>query len=271
MKELTDKELLELQVEILSKVDAFCRKRSIQYTIFAGTSIGAIRHKGYIPWDDDIDIAMTRPNYERFIHSFNGAVENLEVLAPELNWNYYAPYGNVCDVRTVLDEGENGHNGISVGVKIDIFPLDSVSDVDDDFLSDKKKFAEMWLSLYAKRVNLKLVWKKNKKEAVYLFIRKLVLFHRKYSDIQKEINKFLIKYPFDSSRFVDLRCFPWTTDSRCKKELFETYMDVPFENITVSIIKGYHEYLTKAYGDYMKFPPIEKRIPKHSFKAYWKD
>lgn len=270
MKELTTDELLRLQLEILHKVDVFCRERSIQYTVFGGTAIGAVRHKGYIPWDDDIDIAMTRPNYDRFIHSFNGKVSNLEVIAPELNWNYYATYANVCDVRTILDEGINGHLGMNIGVKIDVFPIDSVSSNIMDYHNDKKYFGVLWDLLYVKRINIALLMRSNKKAAVLAFLKRLRYSNRSYESIQKEIRQYLTRYPFEETEYVDLKCFPWPTDSKCKREIFEDYEDIQFEDLKVSIIKEYDEYLTKSYGDYMKLPPIEKRVPHHGFTAWWK-
>ena len=109
MKQLTIKEILQVQLDILRDVDAFCRQNKIDYFLVGGTGIGAVRHGGYIPWDDDIDIGMTRPNYDRFLSSFNGNYGNLELYAPEIDLNYYAPYANVCDNRTLLFEGANGH------------------------------------------------------------------------------------------------------------------------------------------------------------------
>ena len=268
---MTIKGLLKLQIEILSKIDVFCRANEIPYTVFGGTAIGAIRHNGYIPWDDDIDIAMTRPNYVRFIHSFNGKVENLKVFAPELDLNYYAPYANVCDLRTVLEEGTNGHNGIELGVKVDVFPIDGVSSNIDEYHTEKEMFAEYWSKMYVKRVKLPLLWKRNKMVALSSFIRKLRLLNESYASLQKQVRTLITNHPYEEAKFVDLRCYPWPKDSQLLKEVFDEYEDVPFENIKVSIIKRYDEYLTRSYGDYMTFPPEEKRIPHHHFKAYWKN
>lgn len=271
MRVITDKELLQLQLDILKKVDTFCRNNGIQYTVFAGTCIGTVRHKGYIPWDDDIDIAMTRPNYDRFIHLFNGKVEYLEVYAPELNWDYYAPYANVCDTRTILDEGSNGHRGQSIGVKIDVFPIDGVASDIIVYHHDKKVLALYWKILYAKRILLSKKWTGNKKAAIAVLIKRFFSIHKSYAAIQKAIRKKLLDHSYDKSEYVDLMCYPWPTDSRCPKSVFENYVDMQFEDIKVSIIKEYDEYLTKAYGRYMELPPEEKRIPRHGFNAYWKD
>lgn len=270
MKELSLDEVLKLQVDILRRVDEFCREYSIQYTVDGGTGIGTIRHKGYIPWDDDIDIAMTRPNYDKFINTFNGCVKNLRVYAPELNSNYYAPYANVCDTRTILVEGSNGHNGMELGVKIDVFPIDGVAPDLYEYHKIKKNIKRLWNILWVKRIVMSEKWRDSKIKFLGILLCKLFLKFQKYSDLQKKMECLVKRYPYKSSNFVENLTMPWPRDVRCSREAFEEYIDAPFENITVSIIRGYDEYLTKLYGNYMQLPPEEQRVPHHGFKAYWK-
>lgn len=270
MKELATQEFKNLQVEILMIVDQFCREKGIQYTVDGGTCIGAVRHKGYIPWDDDIDIAMTRPNYERFIHSFNGYHNHLEVFAPELNWNYYAPYANVCDNRTFLDEGKNGHNGMEIGVKIDVFPIDGVANDIKRYHKDKKRLALLWNILYIKRVSTNRSYHQTIGNYLLFLVKRALLAPFSYSSIQKVIKRLASKYPFEKATYVEDRIYPQKHDIRCSRKAFEEYDEFPFENIKVSILKGYDEYLTKIYGDYLTLPPADKRTAHHGFKSYWK-
>lgn len=271
MRLMTNEEVLSLQVEILAKVDAFCREHSIDYTVDGGTCIGVVRHKGYIPWDDDIDIAMTRPNYERFIHSFNGSFRELELFAPELNWNYYAPYANVCDNRTVLDEEPNGHNGLEIGVKIDVFPIDGVATNLRTYHRNNLILKLLWHLLYIKRYNIKSLWPHCKTSYLKKSVIKFLSSPLKYSYIQKLIHSLSTTYLFENSEFVEDFVTPWPHDVRCSREAFEEYTSAKFESISVSLLKGYDEYLTKLYGDYMCLPPEGQRIPRHHFLAYWKE
>lgn len=271
MKLMSFEEVLKLQVDILAKVDSFCREQSISYTVDGGTCIGAVRHKGYIPWDDDIDIAMTRPNYDRFIHSFNGRFKELVLYAPELNWDYYAPYANVCDNRTVLNEGANGHRGMSIGVKIDIFPIDGVATDLNLYHKNKTILKILWHLLLIKRYDLKGLWPQKKFVFLKYLLIKVFSSPLRYGFIQRKIHSLATSYPFDSSKFVEDFVMPWPHDVRCSHQAFDEYIMTDFEDISVSILSGYDEYLTKLYGDYMQLPPEEKRINHHHFEAYWKD
>ena len=271
MKEMTRDEMKALQLEILKTVDRFCRDNDIQYTVAEGTCIGAVRHMGYIPWDDDVDIAMTRPNYERFIHSFDRYHKDLAIYAPELKWDYYAPYANVFDKRTILDEGLNGHNGMEIGVKIDIFPIDGVATDIKKCHRNKRIMALLWNILYIKRVKINKTYHKSLRHYLRFLVKRVILFPVKYTSVQRAIRHFATKYSFEDSINVDNCIFPHRRDSWCSQHVFDGYKDVTFEGITVSIMNGYNEYLTKLYGDYMTPPPEEKRIASHGFKAFWKD
>lgn len=270
MKVLNYDELKQLQLDILIKVDKFCKENNIRYSLDSGTLIGAIRHRGYIPWDDDIDIIMPRPDYERFVNNFNGYDRFLYVLAPDLNWNFYAPYANVCDNRTILLEGTNSHRGIEMGVKIDIFPIDGVPDREDLYLESLHKIQRLNLVLYYKRVDL-LKWKKSTARYNLTMLRRKIRYILiPYKFLQKKIHKIATRVPFEKSRFAANITFAQTVN-RLDTNAFRKYISSDFECHRFSILEKYDEWLRKMYGDYMQLPPEEERVPHHGFTAYWKD
>lgn len=266
MKKINIEELKELQLQILVQVDKYCRSRKIEYFIGYGTLIGAVRHGGYIPWDDDIDICMTRPNYDKFIKSFNGAYRHLEVYAPELNWEYYAPYANVCDKRTILNEGKNSHRGIRIGVKIDIFPIDGVPSDIESYRRLRKRIYRIWSCLCAKRNALS---SNNWKRKIVVIIRRIISFPYSYAFLQRCICKLSTANKFEASDYVDRIVFLDLAETRCCKSVFEQYIDIEFEGYSLRTIKEYDFYLRKIYGDYMQLPPKEEQVMRHNFEAYW--
>lgn len=268
MKEIHIDEIKKIQLDILSKIHEYCINNKIQYFLAYGTLIGAIRHKGYIPWDDDIDIAMTRPNYDKFIQSFNGYYKNLDVLAPELDWKYYAPYANVCDNRTILHEGQNQHNGQKIGIKIDVFPIDGVPTNKQEYYKIFNTVNKYNWLLRFKRFPLKYFIKGNliqkiKKTLVWVFMHFI-----SYECIQKKIHKISTKIPYSNAEYATQVTFTYDRISFDKK-IFEEYIDVDFEGKTFRSIKQFDKYLKAIYGNYMELPPLEERIDHHDFKAYW--
>lgn len=271
MKEITDKELLQLQLDILKDVDTFCRRNRIEYFLVGGTGIGAVRHGGYIPWDDDIDIGMTRPNYDKFLESFNGTYGNLRVYAPELNINYYASYANVCDTRTVLYEGSNSHRGDEIGVKIDVFPYDGVP---SDFVSFDKlrnRARNIVAKLYYKRYDLSKSNEKGVRFYVGMLRKKISVSLFSYAKLQRDLISISKHVKYSEAEYLEKIVFPYKSNRPCKKEIFECYCDMPFENLTVRNLTAYDEYLTSVFGDYMQLPPENQRVMHHGFKAYWKE
>lgn len=123
MKQMTIDEVKKVQLQILSHVAKFCDENGICYWIDSGTLLGAIRHKGYIPWDDDIDIGMLREDYDRFSEIFNKANSTYHFLCIENTPDFYLPHGKVCDSETILYEPDE--NGYKSAVNIDIFVYDN--------------------------------------------------------------------------------------------------------------------------------------------------
>lgn len=271
MREITSKELLQLQLDILRDVDSFCRKNGIEYFLVGGTGIGAVRHGGYIPWDDDIDIGMTRPNYDKFLSSFPGSYPNLNVYAPEIDWEYYAPYANVCDNRTILFEGANSHRHDEIGVKIDVFPYDGVPSDMQEFEAMRKKATKIRHLCYYKKLILSKVKINSYRHLIALLLWKVRTIFRSHASYQKQLHALAMQTPYKDAEFVEKIVFPYAHNKPCKKEIFESYCDMPFENITVRNLVAYDEYLRSVFGDYMQLPPEEEQVCHHGFTAYWKD
>lgn len=267
MKRISDAELKLLQLNILKEVHTFCKKNKIRYFLGYGSLIGAIRHKGYIPWDDDIDIIMPRPDYDKFIRIFN--TRNLIVIAPEINLNYYAPYANVYDSRTILIEETISHRGFDLGVKIDVFPIDAVPLDLSKYNQYSKKMEYYNKILRIKRIKLLKV--KGLKSKVKLAIQKIIYGFRKYSTIQNCIISMAKSEKYDNSKYVDLAVFPVYKRKRFEKTLLDSFFKVEFEGNLFNAPIGYDKYLRIIYDDYMQLPPKEKQFPHHAFTAYWKN
>ena len=273
MKELSLEELKDLQVCMLEDIHQYCTTNNIRYFIGYGTLLGAIRHGGYIPWDDDIDIGMPRPDYDFFIKNFNGNCDNLRVIAPELNWDFFEPYANVYDTRTVLYEDNNPHHGVEIGVKIDIFPLDGVPDDVNEYRTLRKKLYRLNVLRGFKKISLIEHIKEVllRRQGVRGLIFRLSNSFITYSGVQKRMRKLATQYDWDNSNYVDKITFQNPPETRLPRSVYENYIDVSFEGHNFKSPSDYDSHLRAIYGDYMELPPIEQRVYQHGFKAYWKD
>ncbi len=260
-KEISLQELKQIMLLILQDIDSFCKSHNIRYFLAYGTLLGAIRHKGYIPWDDDIDIWMPRPDYMRFMEQYKHRY--FSAYSPEYSsgWDHYI--AKVCDDRTIIDEG----HGDKCGVYVDVFPLDGMPDAPGKIRSHSKaikKRMRIWSSLHYTR-NLKI--KKDNglaKNIKILASRVLGIF---YSN-KKALGRFLktkMEYPYETSHFIGY-VGGWSIPRNHITSLIES----PFEEYQFLIPENFDEWLTTIYGNYMQLPPIEKRVSNHGFKAYWK-
>lgn len=265
MKKIGLEELKDIQLEMLKKIDDFCREQNIKYFLSAGTLIGAVRHHGYIPWDDDIDIMMLRQDYDKFIHSFNGNIKDLSVCAPELNWNFYAPFANVFDTRTILEERDKSYRGETISVKIDIFPFDNLPSNEFVYFVTRKIVLILNAIMRVKRLTIPFSEMTTKHKFV-----KCLLCWFPYTLAQKIIHTIATSNKNDKTADVFLRTFDIKKPMRARREIFQEAIYVPFEHYVFPIPQKADEFLRIRYGDYMILPPKEERIPHHNFTAYWK-
>ena len=269
---MTLKDVQEQSLLILKEVDSFCEKNNIKYSLGFGTLLGAIRHKGFIPWDDDVDIMMTRPEYDIFIHSFQ--CDGLVCIAPELG-NSLLPFGRIVDLEKTRSRSnwKWTHNERKLGLWIDVFPIDGVPDNMEEFASNVKELQDLMRINQKIREGRRLIssslpFRKNLSR-----IKKQLLFSWRSTDaVLNNMMAIINKTPYGTTGYAGLMVFPvYGQRNRTRIEVFESYAKAPFEEHSFSIIKGYDVFLRDIYNDYMIPPPEDKRIPKHkAHKFYWR-
>lgn len=262
----TRDEVKQCQMEVLGAVDEFCRKNGIKYFLYYGTLLGAVRHKGYIPWDDDIDIAMLREDYDRFVREFSH--DRVKVYDSAVTKDYPYTFAKVFDGDTVEIEAM-GKDGYSYGIGLDLFPLENVPD-------NEEKKTKMYNALRLWRLvrGIKCSSLRKKRSAVanvVLAVAKCALFFVSPVKVVARMKKIADKYKDEPSGGVADMMLPYKERSIVDKALFDTTVDAEFEGRHFLIPAGYDGILGRIYGNYMELPPEEKRISPHLYDAYVKN
>ena len=268
MKEITSTdELKSIQLEILIAFDKFCSENGINYSIAAGTLIGAIRHKGFIPWDDDIDVYLLRKDYKKLISVFPNRLKDFALVSMEREKKWHRPYGKIFDCRTLMIENfRNRFEGQGVG--IDVFPIDDVPDsVTEWTIYNKRRI--LLRNIYMLK-SLTLSTRRGLAKNLLVILSRLALFPFSFSVLTKWINSYSQKHNNKGYMHVYENCLGlYDTKKAWLKKDMECVEDALFEGHYVKVMKGYDDYLTTIYGNYMQLPPQEKRITHHAYKAFW--
>lgn len=263
MRAINILEMKKLMLDIMSSIDEYCRKNGLRYTLAYGTLIGAIRHKGYIPWDDDIDIWMPRPDYMKFMKEFSHPYFKAYCAEYTPEWDHFI--AKVCDDRTIIDEG----HGDKCGVYVDVFPVDGWPDNEKDI---KKHYAKvmrrlrMWSSLHYTQ-HLKICRFNGLSKNIKIVVSKFLgLFSNSTHALRKMLDS-KTKYSYEnSSKVGSLTCGNWAVP-RC---YFDKLIETEFEGRLYLVSEQYDALLRAVFGDYMQLPPEDERVSNHGFKAYWK-
>ncbi|HJJ16106.1 MAG TPA: LicD family protein [Clostridiaceae bacterium] len=256
---LSLREIQMEELEILKNFIKYAEKRNLKYYLCGGTLIGAIRHQGFIPWDDDIDICMPRPDYDKLIMlaKKETILENYELKSMELKNSVY-PFSKVVNknikIRSNSKEDKN--------LWIDIFPIDSVPDEkekQEKLINEIMKYKGI---MYLHNTKMKDILKENKsKKNKFL---KILLKPISFLIPKKIVSKKMIKIAKsnDYNKGEKLGVYIWGYGIReiMDRKIFEKGIKVKFEDIEANAPAEYDKYLTNIYGDYMKLPPEEKRI-----------
>lgn len=262
MRQIGVAELRELQLQILDVVAEFCEKEKINYWLDCGTLLGAIRHKGYIPWDDDIDIGMLRADYERFLKTFNASNSRYKVRAYEIDSSFLYPFAKILDTDTVLYEPDE--NGNKLSVNIDLFVYDNAPDYTQELVKMYKRRDRLQI-LHLVRNHLG-VDKGSKLRRFLLEMGYVVLsFVPKDYFVRQMVNN---SKKYVSNQTTKVGNFTSVSRIACDKSVLSHFILTDFEQRQYKVPADYDSWLKQFYKDYMQLPPKEKRVSHHAFVAY---
>ena len=266
IRELTKKELKkvqEVELEILKEFDRICKKHNIKYFLAGGTCLGAVRHKGFIPWDDDIDVSMLRADYDKFIKVYKEDLnkEKFYLESPETDDNCGMLYAKLKRKDSIFAEAGKSRNIDEEGIWIDIFPMDNLCD--NKFLGKLYLYRTYALKIIMMNKYGYIEYTNNKKRNIIIgCVKFLSLFFNK-KRLKKKLCRMTRK--FNNRDTNTLLCFAgvYLKKEIFNKEVFKNSIETDFEDLKSYIPVGYDKYLTQFYGDYMKLPPKEKRVGHH--------
>ena len=271
MRKLEINEIKNLELDLLKSFDSLCKKNDLYYTMCGGTLLGAVRHKGFIPWDDDIDVLMPRPDYERLLNQIDIDLSELPEYMKLCSWksgDLNNPFMKMVDTRTQVSL-DYFNPEISVKhIWIDIFPIDGNPD-------DKKELKKIYnRSLCMRRIlSLKLADVHDGKSRLKKLLKPWVVKMLKPISVQQlcdKINRDAQKYDFDQAEYIGGIVWGYGPQERIKKKDYLVPIRMEFEGVYFNAPSNYDEYLKGLYKDYMKLPPIEKRVV-HGIHAYMED
>ena len=271
---ISNKELQKIELEILQAFHDFCEKNNLKYYLAGGTLIGAIRHKGFIPWDDDIDICMPRPDYDRLLKICSSSMIGKHY---KIDSNYYddsipTTMVRIYDTRTEITF-DNFRIPYTIGCWVDIFPLDGL---DDDEGKRKIHFKEMRLVMDMFICCLTKFGGKRRSKFITCFQYLLLPFVPiirgiGYKRWIRLYNKIASKYDYNKSNYVGVLAGRGEEKEAMLKKNMEPRILVDFEDRKFYSMANYDEYLTNLYGDYMTPPPKSEQTSSHQINVYWKD
>lgn len=264
-------DLQKKELELFKAFAEVCEKHHLQYFLVGGSALGAIRHKGFIPWDDDIDVGMPRKDYDQFMllqDEFKGTPYFIQNFRTDPCYVYN--YGKLRDSSTTFIENLYKNHRINHGVWLDIFPIDGFSKKKKPREKFANKIMYIWLQVYCsymwalRRKVRKQTWLKDillNIAAGFFFI--LDIGHYRNKKVERIVHKIPLEESTMGGNFFGFNMKREAMDSSIYKE----FIKVPFEDTEAYVLKNYDTYLRNLYGEYMTPPPEGKQYGHHHHKG----
>ena len=266
-QEVTDiREIQQMELGIMEYIHEVCQKIGVKYFLAYGSLIGAVRHKGFIPWDDDMDICMLREDYEKLQdYLIAHPDDRYEVMSYKNNLNYVYPFMKVQDNQTYLLE-EDVRIDSNMGIYVDIFPVDGYED--DSVFKDKmtRLIKKRQLSCYTFKG---ITNTKSLLNSLIRYISVIIFYFTNTNKYIRGIDELAQSRKVDDYELVDYLIYKDMNKLVWKREWLKQTITGVFEGKEFMIPKNYHEILTSDYGDYTQLPPVELRFSHHDFQL-WK-
>lgn len=245
LQRLCSDEVKKVQLGILARIKKYANEYNLRYYLQSGTALGAIRHQGYIPWDDDVDVFLPIDDYLKLIN----ILENDEQykIVSQFNTNYYFGwgFGYMVDTNTICDVNKFPIQ-ITTGQSIDLFPLYGIP--------DKNEEKENYI-ITVKELERKCLVAIDDTDRIHAI---------------KEFNDYLLRYKYDECVLVGNVLMPFFVKDIFDKNIFGDGIEKKFEDLMLKVPTNYDAYLKQMYGDYMKLPPEDKRVGEHFYNTYYK-
>lgn len=262
MKQITSiDEIKRIQLNVLLAIHRFCEDNHIKYSLADGSLIGAIRHQGFIPWDDDIDLCLLREDYNRFIQLFPEVyMDNISVISLERSPLWGRPYAKAYHNKTVEIEFSR-NNRPKIGVGIDIFPLDEVPDDEKEWTRYNRK--RRFINQLSQIKSLKWSSRRSIGKNLFATFSQVLLLPFSFRRLAILSNRYCQIYNGKGHQRLYENCLGMILKHPFSKVSFAETIDVTFEGHQLKAMKGFDDCLTSSYGDYMKLPPEDKRNSHH--------
>lgn len=272
-KLLSKKETQQLLLEMLDQFTAYCEKHGLRYYLVGGTLLGAVRHQGFIPWDDDIDVGMPRPDYERFLKLVEKEPVSKDLKpVSDRNRKLYNAYCELLNTRTRLEKETSQYireEGRILNLFIDIFPQDGWPEDD----REAEKLAGQMKRLRYLALNGRARLGKGTSPLRMLAKMPVILLMKVVGSwrIVDKIDRIARKYDYDTSRYVGAITYGiYGSGERCLRTDVLPLTKVTFEGKQYYAPRRWDVYLGQIYGDFWKLPPKEKQID-HRMKVWYKE